>query len=392
VAGQIQYYLNEKSAKEYSEMFPQLLMAHIPDEPVLPIVIGLCLIVLLVLILPFVTRKVEENLELFFLIMGVCAVTVAGLWSWELVIEAAKAPVVIGQVPVGIFQVVLVFGLLIHFYNKAFCRGILTIASKLGWRLFTFLLILLLGIFCSVVSIIVTAVLLSEIIAALPLRKMEKVKFAVVACFAMGMGAVLTPVGEPLSTIMVSKLAGEPYHAGFFFPLEVFGIYILPGILVIALFGAFFIGRGINLKNMSHEVTYSESLKSVILRAVKVYFFVAALVLLGEGMKPLIVWYIVHVPSWILYWINMVSAILDNATLTAMEIGPTMALPQIIGIIMGLLIAGGMLIPGNIPNIVAAARLKINMKEWALVGVPIGLVIMAVYFIIMLPLFLSAGG
>jgi predicted cation transporter len=373
-------------------MLSPLLMTHIADEPVLPIVIGLCLVVLLVLILPFITKKVEENLELFFLIMGVCAVTIASLWSWELVIEAVKAPVVIGSVPVGIFQVVLVFGLLIHFYNKAFCRGILTIASKLGWRLFTFLLILLLSIVCSVVSIIVAAVLLSEIIAALPLHKMEKVKFAVVACFALGLGAVLTPVGEPLSTILVSKLAGPPFHADFFFPLRVFGIFILPGILVISLFGAFFIGRGIDLKHFSHEVEYTESLKSVILRAIKVYFFVAALVFLGEGMKPLIVWYIVHVPSWILYWINMVSAILDNATLTAMEIGPTMALPQIIGIIMGLLIAGGMLIPGNIPNIVAAARLKINMKEWALIGVPIGLVIMAVYFVIMLPLFLGAGG
>jgi predicted cation transporter len=87
-----------------------------------------------------------------------------------------------------------------------------------------------------------------------------------------------------------------------------------------------------------------------------------------------------------------VSAILDNATLTAMEIGPTMQLPQITAIIMGLLIAGGMLIPGNIPNIVAAGRLKINMKEWAVIGVPIGLVIMAVYFLILLPSFINGAG
>jgi predicted cation transporter len=50
---------------------------------------------------------------------------------------------------------------------------------------------------------------------------------------------------------------------------------------------------------------------------------------------------------------------------------------------MGLSIAGGMLIPGNIPNIVAAGRLKISMKEWAKVGVPIGLAVMAIYFIIL---------
>jgi len=50
-----------------------------------------------------------------------------------------------------------------------------------------------------------------------------------------------------------------------------------------------------------------------------------------------------------------------------------------------------MLIPGNIPNIVSAARLKINMKEWALIGVPIGLVLMTVYFLILLPLLLGGG-
>lgn len=366
-----------------------LMMTHIPEEPVLYIVLGLCLVTLLVLILPFIVKKVEENLELFFLIMGVCAVTVSGLWSWELVIDALKAPVVIGSVPVGIFQVVLVFGLLIHFYNRQFCRGILTIASKLGWRWFTFLLILVMGLLCSLVSIIVAAVLFSEIIAALPLHKVEKIKFAVVACFALGLGAVLTPVGEPLSTILVGKLAGPPFHADFFWPLKEFGLYIIPGVFFISLFGAFYIGRGIDLKHFSHEVEYSEKVSTVIIRAARVFFFVAALVLLGEGMRPLIVWYIVHVPAWILYWINMVSAILDNATLTAMEIGPTMQLPQILGIIMGLLIAGGMLIPGNIPNIVAAGRLKISMKEWAVIGVPIGLVIMAAYFLILLPSFLN---
>jgi predicted cation transporter len=51
---------------------------------------------------------------------------------------------------------------------------------------------------------------------------------------------------------------------------------------------------------------------------------------------------------------------------------------------MGLLIAGGMLIPGNIPNIVAAGRLKISMKEWAKLGIPIGIVMLLVFFVILL--------
>lgn len=53
---------------------------------------------------------------------------------------------------------------------------------------------------------------------------------------------------------------------------------------------------------------------------------------------------------------------------------------------MGLLIAGGMLIPGNIPNIVVAGRLKISVKEWAAVGLPLGLALMAVFLVILLHL------
>ncbi|WP_155401307.1 DUF1646 family protein, partial [Methanosarcina mazei] len=106
------------------------------------------------------------------------------------------------------------------------------------------------------------------------------------------------------------------------------------------------------------------------------------LVLLGEGFKPLILEYFIQIPSGILYWVNMVSAILDNATLCAAEIGPALSEIQIRSILMGLLIAGGMLIPGNIPNIISAGKLGITSKEWARLGVPLGLVAMAIYFVV----------
>ena len=368
---------------------PINFMVHIPAEPVLPIVLGLTLITLMVLTLPFIFKRVEENLEAFFFIMGVLSVTVSGLWSWELVLEAARAPVMIGSVPVGIFQVVLIFGLILHFYNRIFCAGILNIARKIGWRPFVFLLTLVLGLLSSVVSVILSAVLLSEVIAALPVERKVKIKFIVVACFAVGLGAGLTPIGEPLSTVLVSKLSGPPYHADFFFLIHMLGIYIVPGVVALSLFGAFYTGTNISLPPASQESTYSETIKTVILRAVKVYVFIAALILLGEGLKPLIIWYFMQIPPWALYWINMISAVLDNATLVAIEVGPSMSYVQIISVVMGLLISGGMLIPGNIPNIVAAGRLKINMKEWALIGVPMGLVILIIYFMTLLPLFLS---
>ena len=127
---------------------------------------------------------------------------------------------------------------------------------------------------------------------------------------------------------------------------------------------------------------YNETLKDVIMRAVKVYVFIMALTFLGDGFKPIIFEYFTQIPSTVLFWVNMVSAILDNATLAAAEIGPTMSELQIKSILMGLLIAGGMLIPGNIPNIISAGKLGITSKEWARLGVPMGLVSMAIYFVI----------
>jgi len=56
---------------------------------------------------------------------------------------------------------------------------------------------------------------------------------------------------------------------------------------------------------------------------------------------------------------------------------------QINAALMGLLIAGGMLIPGNIPNIISAGKLGITSKEWAKLGVPLGVVIMVVYYVVL---------
>jgi predicted cation transporter len=367
-------------------------MTEIPAEPIWWMVVGLVLVALMVLILPFKVKWCEHNLEPFFLIMGILAVTISRQWSLELIIDGLKAPVMIGSLPIGIFQVVLVFGLLIYFFNRPFYRVIQAIVKKLSIRLFIFMLVLILGLISSVMSVIVTSVILAEIVAALPISRNDRVKLVVVACFAVGLGAVLTPLGEPMSTILVQRLSGPPFYAGFTWPIQHFAIYVVPACLVLAVFGAIWIGRKTTSKKNAgateseHPVTieYSETLKTVIMRAVRVFAFVAALVLLGEGLKPLIVWFLEKVPAAALYWINIISAVLDNATLTAIEISVDMKIDQIICVVLGLLIAGGMLIPGNIPNIVAAGRLKISMKEWAVIGVPIGLVVMVIFFIILI--------
>jgi len=358
-------------------------MTEIPAEPVFHVVVGLFIILILVLILPFKVKFVEENLELFFLIMGILAVTVSGQWSVELIKEALKEPIWLpnSPIPIGIVQVVLIFGLIVYKYNQQIYRMILGLVRKVGLRVFVALVITGLGLISSIISVIVASIILSEIALALPIERRKKIEFVVIGCFALGLGAALTPVGEPLSTIAVSKLKGEPYHADFFFLFNLLGLYIIPGIIALGVYGAYRIG---SIKIEKIEIPeYTESLRTVIIRALRVYMFVFALILLGTGLSPLAVWYLKDVPAEVLYWINTVSAVLDNATLVAVEIEPVLTLTQIKYILISLIISGGMLIPGNIPNIVAAGRIGIRMREWTRIGVPLGVVMLFVYFVIL---------
>lgn len=351
-------------------------------------IVLLSLVTGLTLMLPFTLKIINDQIELFFLIMGVAAVTISGVWSLDLVLDAVKAPLMVGELHIGIFQVVLVSGLLIYYFKGPLYRLITRLFEKLSPKLFYFLLILLLGLFSSVLSVIVTAVILSEILLVLPVKRDDKIKIAVFACFSIGLGAGLTPIAEPLSTVMIYKLSGPPYNADFLFPLRNFGIYIVPGIIVLALAASIFLGRGASIIYEKGEL-YSESVKGIVIRAFKVFIFVSALILLGNGLKPLFEFFIDLVPPMALYWINLLSAFLDNATLTAIEIDTDMKLSQIVSAIMALLIAGGILIPGNLPNIVAAGRLRISAKEWAIIGIPLGLSLMVLYFIALLPIFLT---
>jgi predicted cation transporter len=366
----------------------------------LGIAIGLFIIFLIVLIGPFKIKIIEQNLEVFLFICGVLALTISGYahlvdaagqvietgWRLAIVEEALVAPVYITNslhLPIGIVQIVLIFGLIIYKWHEPIHGAIRTMAEKLSLKVMAFILIAVLGLFSSVISAILAAIILVEMVNALPLTRKSKIDLTVISCFSIGLGAALTPLGEPLSTIAISKLSGPPYHATFTYLIEQLAIYIIPGIIAYGIVGMFFLGK-VDPKDKGLKAEdYSETLKDVIMRAVKVYVFIMALVFLGDGFKPIIFEYIAKMPPEALYWVNTVSAILDNATLTAAEIGPTFSQLQINAALMGLLIAGGMLIPGNIPNIISAGKLGITSKEWARLGLPLGFVTMLIYFVIL---------
>jgi predicted cation transporter len=334
--------------------------------------LGLCLLFLVVLIGPFLNKKIEANLEAFLFIMGILGASLSDAWCVALIHEGFTAPIYITLAVLGA-------GLLFHYLRKYIDHAMRRILITWPLKAIVCIAIIVLGLLSSIISAIVAALLLVELITVLPLHRRAEVNLTIIACFAIGWGAALTPLGEPLSTIVVSKLSGPPYHASFYYLFSLLASSVIPAVVALGIVGIFLVveepaDTGESLSAEEEE----EKLSEVFIRAAKVYVFVMALIFLGAGFKPLIDAYMLKLPPQILFWVNMVSAILDNATLAAAEIGPSLSTAQIKSALLSLLISGGMLIPGNIPNIIAAHALHIKSSEWAKLGCPLGLVMMIV--------------
>lgn len=337
-------------------------------------ILGLIIILLLVLFLPF-TSFVGRNLEVFLFIMGILAVLVSQVLDWPLIKEALIAPI-------NITLAVLAAGVLFRWFQKPIETSILNLSYAMPYRLFIALFVIILALISSLITAIIAAIVLVAVISVLQMDKKSEIRLVILACYAIGMGAALTPLGEPLSTIVVSKL-----NEDFFYLLELLAIYIIPGVIAFGILAAFMISprdasKKKPTKGSKETLTEKESYGQIIIRSFNIYLFVMALTFLGAGFQPFIERYLLDLHPLILYWINMISAILDNATLAAAEISPQMSEPTIKAILLGLIVSGGMLIPGNIPNIIAAAKLRITSLEYARFAIPVGLIGMIVYFAI----------
>ena len=337
----------------------------------------LSLLIVAVLLLPLTVHKIEENLEAFLFVCGTVAVTVSHVWSWHLITAAL-------QDPVKITAAVLIAGLLFRQFHRQLQQLTQWSIKKIGLRHTLMAIVLILGLTSSIITAIIAALILAEVAVMLPLERKGRIKLVVFACYAICMGAILTAIGEPLGTVVISKLSGEPHNAGFFFLIDHLGWYVLGGVIFMA-------GMASSLREntIQHAPgaktadTSDHSVKSIFIRAAKVYLFVMALTLLGDGLKPLAMKTITHLSDGWLYWINMLSAVLDNATLAAIEVTPAITDRSITFLLMSLIISGGMLIPGNIPNIICASKLGITSKEWAKSALGLGVILMFVYFLIL---------
>ena len=303
-------------------------------------VFGLGLILIAVLVGPILIKPIERNIELFFLGVGALASIVTGQFRWLMVRDAATESI-------ALTTAVLVFGALARMGRPAFDRGVQRLRAVVSARWIYFTLIVLLGLLSSVITAVVAAMLLVEAVAMHKLDRPSETTAVVLACFAIGLGSALTPMGGPLAAIAIAGLGAD-----FWYLTRLLGPIVIVGVIIVGALSLFIAPLpAASLYAARPEETW----RDIVMRAVRVYAFVAGLVGLAWAMRPLANAYVNRLPQGVLFWVNSISAVVDNATLTAAEVGPALNHTQQRAILMGLLISGGMLIPGNIPNIQRAA-------------------------------------
>ena len=319
---------------------------------------------------PLLSKKVEHNIELYFLALAAAGATIGDIWSLHLLEEALLHPVAvyqpgIGYIPVGITQVVLLAGL--AFYTLR--RRLAGWADKLAQPAAIAVLIAVMGFSSSAVSAIVASAIMAELLAFAKAPHAYKAKAAVYAAYAIGVGAALLPIGEPLSTIAIAKLKTH-----FFYLVDVLVDAVA---LVVIFFAAYAYVQLRRYKPAEAEIVpYEPELKEVVLRAVKIFVFIFALTILGEFFKPLAN-AAATLGKELLYIFGAISAVADNATLVAALVSSEMAAEVLRAFILSIVISGGFTVPGNVPNIVFASVLKIGFKEWLRLALPIGVAVFA---------------
>lgn len=322
-------------------------------------------ILLVLLVGPLANRWIEHNIEIYILALGLVATLIGTGFTVELVQEALYEPIAISAA-------VLIAGLLFGAARPSLDRVFERMRRRMSRSVLTAVAFFVIASLASVVTAIIAALILVEVVGLLHLEKEKRVHVTVAGCFAIGLGAALTPLGEPLSTLAARALNLD--FGGLFFLL---GPWVLPGVCASSIVAGMF-ARG-----EYHDARAGEHVRQsyleILMQAGKVFVFVAGLVLVSHAYAPIALEYMGKISNDFLFWANMVSAALDNATLVALEVH-NMTETRAREAILALLISGGMLIPGNIPNIVSAGALRIGSKEWARVGVPMGLVLMGIYF------------
>ena len=320
---------------------------------------------------PLILAPLEHNLEPYCFALGLIAVTVNRQWEWHLLRKAALDPL---PLTITVIGAGMLFGVLRPMLDRRFAA----MRRRLPRPLLAGLVVLIVGLLSSIITAVIAALMLVEGVALMGLGPAERTRAVVLGCFAIGLGSALTPIGGPLATLAASAM-----NLNFADLFKLLSPWVLPGIAAVSLLTAYYTRGPYDLVAVSANPSPHERTRQALTQGLRIFAFIVGLILIGEACAPLASHYMGKLSDGALFWANTISAALDNATLVAIEfhqIGRQRAQAAL----LSLLVSGGMLIPGNVPNIVCANKLSMRSGEWARIGLPLGLTMLGIYFALFL--------
>lgn len=321
---------------------------------------------------PLLDERVAKRVEWLALGLGAFALTVSWRWSETVVVEAlARAAALCGALVAG--------ALFFSLSHAPLRRAVTRLCARFGARAAVAAAVAVSGLAAPFVTAGVAVLLLVEVLAALPLEDVRRQEAAVLGCCAVGLGSGLSAVGGPASAVLLAKLARAAYPVTGPFLFALVGAWLVPGILSLAAGAAVLCGRADPAAQPRPEDPFS--LWSLLVLTGRLFVFTGGLVLLGDGLTPLIERAFLGLHPAVLYWANAAAAVMDNAALVAVQVSPTMSQDQLRYAFLGVLTSGGALLTGDPPNLVAAHKLAVPARTWARVGVPASAALMLFSFL-----------
>src|SRR5262249_49889029 len=185
-------------------------------------------ILLLLLIGPLAVHFIEQNIEVYVFVIGIFATLMGSGFDRQLVLKA-------GEEPILITLAVVIAGILFSFSRHRLDLALVRLRRRVSRPLLAALATFVLAVLAGIITAIVAAPVLVGVVRFLHLQGQVRTRVTVAACFAIGLGAALTRVGEPLSALAASAL-NLPF-TGLFLLL---GPWILPGVAAASVLAGWF--------------------------------------------------------------------------------------------------------------------------------------------------------
>jgi len=240
-----------------------------------PVELGLIPIFVAILLCPLLVKKVEQNIEAFLFLLGICAVAISRSWHIGLVEDAIQEPII-----VGIMLSALVAGLIAHYLGPHFLSGINdALLDGITMRVIFLEIVVVLGLSAIIITPILPFFLLVEVVNHLPLTRRIRANLTIIASLSICLGAVLALVETPHSMIAITKMQGALPSLNVL-PMELQSLYVILCILALGLISAFFIEEKVTAMEI-RTMEGSAGFKNIAIWSAKACMFVGAILLVG---------------------------------------------------------------------------------------------------------------